>query len=80
MWPAELIKIAQYSPFNMAGVFLVFFLVRSLYNYLVDGDSGKKFMHEWKKAVLVWNSSYAEGNEIETFYKVCSLAELVNWY
>ena len=41
MWPDELIKMAQYSPFDMAGVFLVFFLVRSLYNYLVDGDSDK---------------------------------------
>ena len=41
MWPAELIEMAQYSPFNIAGVFLVFFLVRSLYNYLVDGDSDK---------------------------------------
>ena len=40
MWPAELIETAQYSPFNMAGVFHVFFLVRSLYNYLV-GDSDK---------------------------------------
>ena len=39
MWPAELIEMAQYSPFNMACVFLVFFLVRLLYNYLVDGDS-----------------------------------------
>ena len=27
MWPAELIEMAQYSPFNMAGVFIVFFLV-----------------------------------------------------
>ena len=41
MWPAELIEMAQYSPFTMAGVFLVFFLVKSLYNYLVDGDSDK---------------------------------------
>ena len=38
MWPAESIEMAQYSPFKMAGVFFVFFLVRSLYNYLV-GDS-----------------------------------------
>ena len=36
-------------------------------------------MHDWKKAVLVWNSSYAKGNEIENFYKVCSLVELVDW-
>ena len=27
MWPAKLMEIAQYSPFNMASVFLVFFLV-----------------------------------------------------
>ena len=40
MWPADLIEMAQYSPFNMAGVLLVFFLVRSLYNYLV-GNSDK---------------------------------------
>ena len=34
---------------------------------------------EWKKAIIVWNSNYAKGNEIETFYKVCSLVELVDW-
>ena len=34
---------------------------------------------EWKKAIIVWNSNYTKGNEIETFYKVCSLIELVDW-
>ena len=50
MWPAESIEMAQYSPFKMAGVFFVFFLVRSLYNYLVgDSDNFKfftKLIHE----------------------------------
>ena len=28
---------------------------------------------DWKKAVIVWNSNHAKGNESEFFYKVCSL-------
>ena len=34
---------------------------------------------EWKKAVIVLNSNYARWNEIETFYKECSIVELVDW-
>ena len=68
---------------------LLIWLVCSLYSFLLDyciiiWHEHPTFNQEnqdpkWKKAVIVWNSKYAKGNEIETFYKVCSLLELVNW-